>query len=85
MRTSDIIFIVPEVDTIEAIRSDPTIEALTPVATQTLQLVQSQIDNLDSATQILTTALDELTKIHPFVSGSAAIDMYYLKSNQVFL
>jgi hypothetical protein len=57
------------VDTIEAETSNPTLQAVAPVATQTLQLVQSQIDNLGATTQVLSNALDDLSKIHPFVSG----------------
>lgn len=49
---------------------DRTLQALVPVSTEALQLAQSQIENLGSVTQVLTTALDELTKIHPFVTGT---------------
>lgn len=49
--------------------NNPTLQAVAPVVTQTVQAVQSQLDGLAAASQALVGALDELSKIHPFVTS----------------
>ncbi|EKM49057.1 uncharacterized protein PHACADRAFT_188983, partial [Phanerochaete carnosa HHB-10118-sp] len=63
-------FSVGMLSAMQAEASNPTLQAIAPVAAQTVQLAQSQIDSLSSTCKILTNALDDLTKIHPFVSAA---------------
>ncbi|GJE85149.1 hypothetical protein PsYK624_012270 [Phanerochaete sordida] len=58
------------VSAIQADAADPAIQTVTPVATQTLQLVEAQVDKLVSTSQILTNALEDLARIHPVVSSN---------------
>ena len=57
------------ISAVQAEVSNPAIQVIAPVASQTVQLFQSQIENVGSNCKILTNALDDLTKIHPFVAG----------------
>ena len=58
------------VSAVDDATNDPTWQAVTPAATETLKIVQSQFDSLASSSEILTGILNDLARIHPFVGGT---------------
>lgn len=58
-------------DCIKAASESSTLDAVAPLAAQTAQVLQAQLDTLASASKALTNALDELGKLHPFVLGKS--------------
>ncbi|GJE85128.1 VPS13 domain-containing protein [Phanerochaete sordida] len=60
--------IIGAISVVQTELASPTVQALAPVASQAAQLVQSQFSTLTSTCKVLSNALDDLTKIHPFVA-----------------
>ena len=58
------------VSAVDADVNNPTLQAIAPVAQETVSIIQSQLDGLGAASQAIAGALDELSKLHPFVTGA---------------
>lgn len=68
---TDILFFLRSaiVATVEAEVNNATLQAVAPVVQGTVAIIQSQLDGLGAASQAIAGALDELSKLHPFVAG----------------